>query len=141
MRKTIQDRLKVLIPKRKVSNKKLQEKIHESVSSVLPISLLVLILSAIIVPVDLSIMSLFVVGAAMLIFGMGLFTLGADMAMVPMGNHLGSQLTKSKTIWILAGISFLMGLLITIASPITALAVGIFPAPRPMNIASSHASP
>ena len=117
MRKTIQDRLKVLIPKRKVSNKKLQEKIHESVSSVLPISLLVLILSAVIVPVDLSIMSLFVVGAAMLIFGMGLFTLGADMAMVPMGNHLGSQLTKSKTIWILAGISFLMGLLITIAEP------------------------
>ncbi|MBE5782012.1 MAG: DUF1538 domain-containing protein [Clostridiales bacterium] len=105
------------MPQRRETSKKLKEKIHESVSSVLPISLLVLVLGVVIVPINLSTMSLFVVGAAMLIFGMGLFTLGADMAMVPMGNHLGAQITKSKNVWFLAGIAFLMGLLITIAEP------------------------
>ncbi|MBE5787119.1 MAG: DUF1538 domain-containing protein [Clostridiales bacterium] len=105
------------MPQRRENSKKLKEKIHESVSSVLPITLLVLILSAVIVPVDLSTMSVFIVGAALLIFGMGLFTLGADMAMVPMGNHMGARLTKSKNIWFLAGVAFLMGLLITIAEP------------------------
>jgi len=126
MRQKIQKRLDLLIAQRKTFSKKLQEKIHESISSVLPISLLVLILGAVLVPVDLSIVSVFVVGAALLIFGMGLFTLGADMAMVPMGNHLGARLTKSKNVWLLAGIAFLMGLLITVAEPdLTVLATQI----------------
>lgn len=105
------------MPQRKATSKKLKEKIHESISSVLPISLLVLVLSAVLVPVEVGTMGLFVVGAVLLIFGMGLFTLGADMAMVPIGNHMGARLTKSKNIWFLSGIAFLMGLLITVAEP------------------------
>ncbi|MBQ4073775.1 MAG: DUF1538 domain-containing protein [Clostridia bacterium] len=105
------------MPQRKATNKKLKEKIHESISSVLPISLMVLVLSAVLVPVEVGTMGLFVVGAVLLIFGMGLFTLGADMAMVPIGNHMGARLTKSKNIWFLCGIAFLMGLLITVAEP------------------------
>jgi len=57
-------------------------------SSVLPISLLVLTLSLFFVPVKLSTMSLFLLGAVLLIQGMALFTLGADMAMLPMGKVL-----------------------------------------------------
>lgn len=117
MRQRIYRRLDLLKPQRQTNSKKLKEKIHESISSVLPISLLVLLLSVLFLPVDLSTMGLFIAGAVLLIFGMGLFTLGADMAMVPMGNHMGARLTKSKNIWFLAGIAFLMGLLITVAEP------------------------
>ena len=38
----------------------------------------------------------FAVCAVFLILGIGLFNLGADIAMSPMGEHIGSGLTKSK---------------------------------------------
>ena len=83
----------------------------------LPISLLVLLLSATLVPVDLSTMSLFVVGALMLVVGMGLFTLGADMAMLPMGTHLGAYLTRKRKILFMSAVAFILGVLITMAEP------------------------
>ena len=55
----------------------LKEKLLESVSSVLPITLIVLFLCSTISPVTTGVMVLFLFGAFMLIFGMSLFTLGA----------------------------------------------------------------
>jgi len=60
---------------------------------------------------------LFSIGAIMLIFGMGLFTLGADMSMMPMGERIGAELTKSRKLLLLVTISFLMGFMITVAEP------------------------
>jgi len=60
---------------------------------------------------------LFLMGAVLLIAGMGLFTLGAEVAMMPMGEQIGSVLTKSRKIVLLVGVSFLMGVLITVAEP------------------------
>jgi hypothetical protein len=60
---------------------------------------------------------MFIVGAALLIIGMGFFTLGADMAMMPMGEGIGAQLTKGQNLFLAIGISFIMGLVITIAEP------------------------
>lgn len=59
----------------------------------------------------------FAISAVLLILGIGLFNLGADLAMTPMGEHVGSGLTKSKKLGILISVCFLMGLLITIAEP------------------------
>ena len=64
----------------------LDEKLKESVISVMPVSLLVFALS--LTPwVDISGRELFVfiVAAFLLVLGIGLFNLGADMAMTPMG--------------------------------------------------------
>ena len=57
-------------------NKKLKAKIHESLSSVLPVTLIVLALGMTIAPMELSTLMLFLVGAVFLIIGMGFFTLG-----------------------------------------------------------------
>ena len=43
--------------------------------------------------------------------------MGSDLAMTPMGEHMGSGLIKSKKIVILIAVSFIMGVLITIAEP------------------------
>lgn len=96
----------------------LREKLRESLVSVLPVSILVFILS--VTPwVDISKHELLVFtgSAFLLIVGIGLFNLGADMAMTPMGQYIGEGLTKSKKMGLLLGVSFLMGLLITIAEP------------------------
>lgn len=98
-------------------NKKLKEKIAEALSSVLPITLIVLFLSIFVVPLSTDTVLLFFVGAVLLIVGMGLFTLGAEMSMMPMGEAIGSKFTKAKKIWMIILSTFLMGFLITIAEP------------------------
>jgi len=98
-------------------NKKLKEKILEALSSVLPITAIVLLLSVTIVPLPINTIMMFLCGAILLIIGMGFFTLGADMAMMPMGESIGVSLTKSKKLWLIIGIYFVMGFIITIAEP------------------------
>lgn len=96
----------------------LWKKLQESLVSVLPVVLLVLALC--ITPlVNLSSRELvvFLVSAVFLILGIGLFNLGADLAMTPMGEHIGSGLTKTKNLPLLLAVCFTMGLLITIAEP------------------------
>ena len=61
-------------------NEKLKEKTKESLSSVLPITMIVLVLSVTLVPLEVSTLVLFLTGAFLLIMGMGLFQLGAEMA-------------------------------------------------------------
>jgi hypothetical protein len=98
-------------------NKVLKEKIMEAFSSVLPITAIVLIASVILVPMPAGTILEFMAGAALLIIGMGFFTLGADMAMMPMGEGIGIQLTRSSNIVIALAVSFIMGFIITVAEP------------------------
>ena len=72
-----------------IINKALKEKTHEALSSVLPVSLIILLLAMTVSPVPLETLLLFLAGAVLLVVGMGLFTLGADKAMMPMGEALG----------------------------------------------------
>ena len=93
-------------------------KIKESLISVLPVTLIVIILNFTpLVNLDIKEVITFSVSAIFLIFGIGLFTLGADIAMTPMGEHVGSGLTKSKNLKLLLIICFALGLLITVAEP------------------------
>jgi hypothetical protein len=95
----------------------LRDKIHEALSSVLPVTIIVLLASIILVPMHAGIIMMFLLGALMLIVGMGFFTLGADMAMMPMGEGIGAQLTKNRQAALALFISFVMGFVITIAEP------------------------
>ena len=90
---------------------------HESLTSVLPIILIVLVLGFTIAPVPNNAMMAFLLGGVLLIGGMGLFTLGAEMSMIPLGQAVGSEITRSKKVWIIVGISFLIGIIITVAEP------------------------
>ena len=59
----------------------------------------------------------FLVGAVLLIVGMGLFTLGADTAMLPIGERVGAQMTKSRKLWVVVCVSLLIGIIVTISEP------------------------
>lgn len=98
-------------------NKKLKEKILESVSSVIPVTLIVVILCITIAPISLTLMMMFLTGAVFLVFGMGFFTLGADLAMIPIGEAIGKHLTKLKNVGMIAIVCFFIGFLITLAEP------------------------
>ena len=95
----------------------LLEKLKESLASVLPITGIVFLLCFTVVPVPTDILMAFVVGAVLLILGMGLFTLGTDLAMTPIGEQVGAAITKSRKIWFIVLICFVVGMIITIAEP------------------------
>ena len=95
----------------------LLEKIKESVASVLPVSLIIILLSFTVCPLPNAIFISFIFAIFLMIFGMGLFTLGVDKSMTPMGEHVGATMTKSKKISIVALVSFAIGTLITASEP------------------------
>lgn len=93
------------------------ERIKEAFKSVLPIALIILVLSFTLCPLPNDIFIAFVVGALLLTVGLGLFSLGADMSMSRIGTHIGANLTRSRKIPIIALISLVVGMLITISEP------------------------
>lgn len=97
--------------------KNLAEKFKESVAAVLPITIIVLFLSIVIAPMDTGTAMMFIVGSLFLIVGMALFQLGADMAMMPLGEGLGTQVSKTRNLFTVIVLVFFLGVIITIAEP------------------------
>lgn len=92
-------------------------RMREAVTSVAPVTVIVIILAVIFAPTDAGMTATFLVGALLLVVGTGLFTLGADMAMMPMGEELGAKLTSARKLLLLIAAVFVLGLLITVAEP------------------------
>lgn len=96
---------------------KLLEKLKEALAAVLPIIGIVLILCFSVAPISPSILLCFLMGAVLLITGMMFFTLGAEIAMTPMGEHVGSCMTRTKKVGLIVILSFLLGFIITVSEP------------------------
>ncbi len=97
--------------------KLLLEKFQESAASALPIGAIVLLLHLTVSPMPVGTLALFGAGLVLLILGMSIFTLGADMSMMPIGEHIGSELTRSRKILPLIIGGFALGAVVTIAEP------------------------
>ena len=96
----------------------LLDKLKEAAISVFPVAIIVLLLNLTpLVNFSTTESVVFACCALALVIGMALFNLGADMAMTPMGEQVGTGLTKSKSIKLLLSVAFLMGVLITVAEP------------------------
>lgn len=98
--------------------KELKAKILEALISALPITVIVYLMS--LLPwfhFTATELTTFTFGAVFLVLGIGLFNMGADLAMTPMGNHVGAGLSRQKKLWLLLAVSFVLGLLITVAEP------------------------
>ena len=95
----------------------LMAKVKESLASVLPIAVIVFVLCFLVIPVPTDLLMTFVVGVLMVIIGMGMFTLGADLSMTPVGEHIGSAVTRSRKLWFIIVMCFLVGAIVTISEP------------------------
>ena len=98
-------------------NPLLLEKIKESLSSVLPITAIVMALSVTIVPLTPGVLVLFLFGSFLLIVGVGMFTLGVDMSMTPMGSAIGVTMSRARHMAVPLIVAFVLGMLITVAEP------------------------
>ena len=98
-------------------NEKIKSKLKESVSSILPIAIIVLLLSFILVPIPVDSLAIFFIGTILLILGMTTFTLGSEIAMSAIGEKIGAHISKSKSIIFIIFTLFILGTIITIAEP------------------------
>ena len=115
----------------------LLEKIKEAFAAVMPVTLITVLLVATVSPVHAGTLLSFLVGAILLIVGMGLFSLGSDMSMIPMGEYIGSQMTKSRKIWLVVFLSFFVGFLATICEPDLQVLAGYVPTVKPFVLTAS----
>ena len=95
----------------------IKEKLKESMTSVLPITVIVALLCFAFIPMDSGLMLSFLVGAGMLVLGMGLFTLGAEMSMSRIGTLIGAGMTKTRRLWLIVVLSLALGAAVTVAEP------------------------
>ncbi|MBQ9131116.1 MAG: DUF1538 domain-containing protein, partial [Clostridia bacterium] len=95
----------------------MKQKFSESLHSILPIAAIVVLLSFTLIPMTPGTLLMFLIGVLCLVVGLSMFILGAEMSMLPLGGKLGSSLASSGKIWLIALVSFVIGILITVAEP------------------------
>lgn len=91
--------------------------LKESLTSVFPIAMIVLILSISLVSLDTGVLVLFLFGTVLLILGMSFFTLGSTISMEPLGDGIGKSLNKNTKFLIPLVICFILGFIITVSEP------------------------
>ena len=95
----------------------LKEKFSEVIRAIFPVVAIVLILSVTIVPMPTHVVMVFLYSCILLMIGMVFFTIGSEQAMEPMGNHVGTRITKTRKLWLILPLGFLLGFMITISEP------------------------
>lgn len=92
-------------------------RVLEVITAILPLILAVVILQFAVIRMPSQLFLQFIIGAAMVIGGMILFLLGIEIGIVPMGKALGAELPRSKSLFLILGIAFLIGFAATVAEP------------------------
>ena len=119
---------------------KLKEKLLEALKAVLPVVGIVAVLCFSVAPISPSILLCFLLGAATIVLGMMFFTLGAEASMTPMGERVGTAVTRSRRLPVIVLMGFLLGFLITISEPDLQVLAGQVPAVPNMTLILSVAA-
>jgi hypothetical protein len=95
----------------------LKQKFKDVVFAVLPVTIILLILNYTIAPIGRELVWRFIVGAVFIILGLGIFLFGADLAIQPIGQHMGSSITRKRSLPLLLTAGLVLGFFINIAEP------------------------
>jgi len=93
------------------------QKFRETVTSVVPVMLIVIILGITVAPLGSSLIIRFIVGGILMIIGLTIFLLGVDVGIQPIGELCGAALTRKRNLPLLLSASFVIGFLVTAAEP------------------------
>lgn len=95
----------------------LLEKLKEVLISVIPITLIVVIMSFTLTPMSGAMLAKFLIGAVCIIIGLAIFLVGVDLGITPIGNLMGSELSTKGTLVIVLLAGLALGFFISIAEP------------------------
>ena len=89
----------------------------EVLVSVLPMTVLIIILAATIVPIPTDMMISFIGGTIMMMLGLTIFLFGAELSMQEIGRLVGNYMVKRRSLVIFIVLAFIIGVALTIAEP------------------------
>ncbi|WMJ88251.1 DUF1538 domain-containing protein [Anaerocolumna sp. MB42-C2] len=92
-------------------------KFKEVLLSVIPITIIVLILNFTLTPLETPILIRFLIGAVLLIIGLTIFLIGVDIGITPIGNNMGGALAKTNKLWFVIIAGLILGFFISVAEP------------------------
>lgn len=92
-------------------------KFRETAASVLPIVAIVTLLSLTFAPLGAGLTVRFILSGIFVIIGLTLLLAGVDLGITPIGERSGAALTAKRSLPLLLSVSFVIGLLVTIAEP------------------------
>lgn len=93
------------------------DKFKEVSLSVLPITIIVLMLNFTLTPLDGTMLLTFIIGAFLIVVGLTLFLIGIDIGIAPLGKLLGATISTTGKASIVAVSGLVLGFLISIAEP------------------------
>lgn len=93
------------------------QKFKEVLFSVLPITIIVLILNFTITPLAINQLWGFLLGAIFIVIGLSIFLFGVEIGITPIGTLMGTAITKSNKVWVVALAGLVLGFFISIAEP------------------------
>lgn len=95
----------------------IKEKFKEVIATVLPISLLVVIMNFTVVPLEADAFARFLLGALCILLGLTVFLIGVDLGITPIGDSFGHASVRSGKLWVIAIMGLVLGFVISIAEP------------------------
>lgn len=93
------------------------EKFKEVLMSVLPITLIVLVLHFTITPLEPVMLYAFLIGAVLVIVGLTIFLFGIDQGLEPIGRGVGNAMAHSNSYAVVITVSVILGFFISYAEP------------------------
>jgi len=95
----------------------LKNKTMEVLKAILPLVIVIIIMQFTLIKMPVGLFLQFLAGAVMAIVGMILFLLGIETGILPMGEAIGAELPKRRSLSLVVAIAFLIGFAATIAEP------------------------
>ncbi|WP_404456123.1 DUF1538 domain-containing protein [Oceanobacillus kapialis] len=95
----------------------MKETIKEVLLSILPITIVILLLQLFIIQLPVTQFMPFLFGVLIIGAGLVLFLLGVNMSLLPVGEMIGSALPRTNKVWVVVWVGFLLGIVVTIAEP------------------------
>ena len=95
----------------------LTEKFKEVLTSVLPITFIVLILHFTVSPLESNMLYAFLIGSVLVIIGLTVFLFGIDQGLEPIGHGVGTAITQMNSYAVIITISLVLGFFISYAEP------------------------
>lgn len=92
-------------------------KFKEVFFSLLPITLIVVLLHFTITPLPTLLLGRFLMGAFLILMGLTVFLFGIDLGVYPIGDYIGGRLTSLKYLLTFVVVSVLIGFFISVAEP------------------------
>lgn len=99
-------------------------KIVEVLYSVIPITVIVIILNFTLIPMDTVLIIRFILGAVIIIVGLTIFLFGVDIGITPLGYAMGGAIIKPNKILFVIFMGIMLGFFISVAEPILHILAG-----------------